>query len=334
MTVNYGYLRFMKEMHGLVGRTRSFAIVGNEPFFKRDVWYELTKALKKLGEVDEERFDADSKTKINVIDEALSEYPLIGKFRLIVLLNADKYKEQLKKLSYWFKDPTSDTKTIFIFTDDVKAVPSDIDFDVSIVCNDMGVESKEFDKYIDWCLLNTGKSLSVNARDIVKEVFANNIHLMKGELLKVSSFIGSRSTIDVGDLRSSLSNYPTAKVFDLVDCMVCRDLRKSFLIAEDLLQQGTDGTFLVYLLAQRLQVLQGALKAQTRGENLKEYFIRKKIPLFQFGKVLEGIRHLKEYHLQRYFDVLCEGDYQLRLSVGDIERQRLITEGMIIDLCR
>jgi DNA polymerase III delta subunit len=329
--VNYGYNRFLKDIESL-SRKRSFAIVGEEAFFKREALLALLSELKKHHDPDIEWFEgSDKKLRVGRIDEALCEYPLIGKFRLIVVIDADKVKD-INKLDYWFKDPTLDTRAIFMFSDEVDKSP--FEAEVCCVANDLNPGSKEFDKYVDYCLDGTGKVLTDAGREHVKHTFANNAHLLKNELLKAAAYVGTESKIDVVDLQKTLASFPIAKVFDLVDLIIRRDQHGALVLIEDLLEQGVDGTHLIHLITLRLQVIAGALKAQRRGENLKDYMIRKKIPLFQFEKVLEGLKLVKDFHLSRYYDLLCNYDYRLRLNRGEQNYQRLIVESMVIEICR
>jgi len=332
--MNAGYMRFMREIKGLA-RKRSFAIVGNEPFFKNEAMLALIRAIRKQGDLDEERYDAsDRKVKKGTVDDALCEYPLIGQHRLVTLLNADKIKD-IERLSYWFDDPTEDTKAIFVFSEELKKhkPPERLVFEVVAVCNAVGVESKEFAKYLAFCLEGTDKQLSADGVEYAKKVFSNNIHIMKNELVKAALYVGQRPEITAADLSVTLASYPIAKVFDMVDALVMRDTRTSMLILEDLLEQGVSGLFITYLLTQRLNTLMGVLRAYRRGERLKEYMIRKKIPLFQFGQMVQGTRVLKEFHIKKFFDILCEFEYRLKRRQGDQDLQRSISESMVVALC-
>lgn len=328
---NAGYMRFMRELPSLSKKT-SFAICGNEAFFKQEALIALVKAIKVAGEVDEDRYQATEKTKLSTIEEALGEYPLIGKYRLISVMDADLIKD-LGKLAYWFKNPTADTKTIFLFTDELKRPPEELPFDVVAVCNSVGVESKEFDKYVEFCLDGTGCVLSGEALDAVRKLFANNLHIMKQELIKTAYYVAPSKTINVADLNAAIAGYPVAKVFDMVDALVHRDVRGALLILEDLLDQGTNPGFIIHLLTQRLTALHGALRAFARGEKLKDYMIRKKVPLFQYEQILNGTKVLKDFHIRRFYDILTESEFRLRDRFISDEQKRVLSESMVVSLC-
>jgi len=53
------------------------------------------------------------------------------------------------------------------------------------------------------------------------------------------------------------------------------------------------------------------------------------MPLFQYQQVLNGLRNIKIYHFQRYFEVLCEYENRLR-GWGN---RRNIMENLIVRLC-
>lgn len=330
--MNAGYMRFMRELNQVAKKT-SFAIVGNEVFFKQEAFLALVRAIKKTGSIDEDRYVATEKTKLSTIDEAMCEYPLIGKYRLISVIDADNIKD-LKKLSYWFKDPTADTKAIFVFTDEMDRPPEELPFDVVAVCNSVGVESKGFETYVDFCLEGTGAKLSPEALELTRKLFANNLHIMKQELVKTALYVAPSKEIKPADLMAATAGYPTAKVFDMVDALVQRDVRTALILLEDLLDQGTNPTFITHLLTQRLKVLHGALRAFTRGEKLKDYMIRKKIPLFQYGQVIEGTKVLKDFHIRKFYDILTESEFKLRDRFSSDDHKRAISEAMVVSLCR
>lgn len=332
MTVNKGYLTFMRDIKSL-SKKNSFAIVGNEPFFKSEALSALTRALRGAMELDEELFDANERTvKTGTVDDALCEYPLIGSCRFVKVLNADNLKS-IAKLSYWFEEPTEDTRVCFVFGDKIKRPPDALTFELVIVCNQVGVESKEFMKYVDFCLEGTGKTLDKKAVEYAKKVFASNLHIMKQELIKASFYVGPAPVITEQDLNLTLAAYPVAKVFDMLDALVARDIRTSMIILEELIDQGVPATMVTHLLSQRLRVISASHQAVSRGERLKEYMIRKRIPLFQFGQVLAGLRSLKEFHIKKFYDILCEYEYRLRGRLGDVQYQRTVSESLVVALC-
>ena len=81
--MNTGYMRFMKEI-GAFTRKTSFAIVGIEQFFKKEALLALTSKMKRMADLDEE-YLLGEKTKVSRLDEVLNEYPMIGKYRLVVV---------------------------------------------------------------------------------------------------------------------------------------------------------------------------------------------------------------------------------------------------------
>lgn len=323
-----GYLRFQREL-AKFARSSSFGIVGEESFFKRDAVYALMQHWRGTMPLDEEFFDGSDKyTKLNRINESIAEYPLVGKFRVVVVENVDKVKD-FKKLNEWLTEPPLETKLVLHFSDEITEIPKDLAFACAVVCNDMGVGSKEYDKYIDYCLESKHKQLHPDARAYVKSVFGEQVHRIKSELVKAAFFVGDRQEITQVDLQQILSVQATSRVFDLVDLVVKRDLINSMRMLTDLLAGGLEPGGFFTLLTRRLALIENANKAFARGEKLKDYMIRKKIPLFQFGSVLEGTRHLKSYHFAKFYSVLCEAEAELK---SWSEKSRVL-EKMMVQLC-
>lgn len=329
--MNAGFLRFMRDTETLLRKHDVLALVGNETFFKEEAVHHWCHLLKRQTQCDEGHFD--QKSKWPEIQEALNEYPLIGQFRLVIIRDFDKLKkfDTIKnEMKAWITDPLADIKAIFVGSEDFEDLPEGWEHTtlLKVVCNDMGPESQEFAKYIDYCLEGTNKLLSEEARKILTETFAHNLAFMKHEIKKAAMYEQSNE-INATTLKHTLSSYPLAQVFSLVGCVVRRDLRHALQLVHELTEQGTDAAFLVHLLAQRLKAIRGAIQAQSYGEKLKEYMIRKRIPLFQYNELLIGVKTLREWQVDRFFDVLCETEFRVR-SFGD---GRLELERAVVAMC-
>lgn len=317
----------MRDLPSFVKKCSIVAFVGDESFFKEEAAHAWLKQLQKQFNCDESRFD--NKSKMGDIEVSLDEYPLIGNCKVVYFKDVDKIKKW-ERITPWVKDPLPDVKAVFVFSDDIKDLPEGwLDHvDLKVVCNDMGPDSQEFQKYIDYCMEPSGKSLAEDAREFVVQTFAHNLAFLKHELLKCS-YYSSGNVLTRQEIIKSLSSYPVVQVFDLVDSVIARDLKKSLQLADELVGQGTESSFLVHLISQRLRTIEGVLLAQQSGEKLKDYMIRKKIPLFQYGALIQGIKTLSLWRINHLFDVLCETDYRLR-SFAD---GRLEIERAILSLC-
>lgn len=317
----------MRDGASLVKKHHTVALVGNESFFKEEAARRFLELVRATDLVDEERFEPP--TKINDIEDSLNEMPLIGKYRLISVRNTDKIKKW-ERLKDWISDPLPDVKAIFVFSDDISDLPPDWEsISLKVVCNDMGPESQEFLKYIDFCLEGFNKTLDEEAKQLVIQTFSQNLAFMKHELQKACFLDPKSPQLTKEVLLKSLAAYPLSQVFDIVDIVIRRDRQSALKLLHELLNQGTEPALIIHLVAQRLKVIQGALVSQSYGEKLKDYMVRKKIPLFQFGSVLSGLKVLSTWQISRFYDVLCETDFHLR----SFKDGRLEMERMIISLC-
>jgi DNA polymerase-3 subunit delta len=327
MSEHAGYLRFMRDM-GPLSRRANFGFVGDESFFKQDAYLSLIAHWRKTMPIDEERYDGNEGVKISTLHDAIAEYPLLGRFRIILVENADKVKD-LKQLNSWFEDPPLDAKILVSYSDEVTEIPKDMAFACAVVCNDMGPQSKEYDKYLGYCLESTGKRLSQQAIEFTRQVFGEHVWRIRSELKKVSYYIGEREEIQVDDLQKALSVQHIARIFDLVDLVIKRELHSCLVLLDDLMNHGMEPGGFFTLLVRRLTILENVNKAYARGEKLKDYMMRKKIPLFQFDALLEGTRYLKPYHFQKWYVTLCEAEAELRFWA----EPRHVLEKLLVRLC-
>lgn len=327
MSENVGYLRFMRDVPHNAKRA-SFALVGDGDYLKKDALLELRSFWQKTAQADEDRFEgSDKTTKIVRVDEAIGEYPLIGKFRLVVVENMDKMRD-FKKLFYWLSDMPPETKLVCSFTSEFE-LQKDSGFGCVVVCNDMSVDSKEFDKYIDYCLEPKKKSVDEHGRAFIKEVFVDQVHMLRMELLKVSYFVGDEPMVKRQHLEQALSIQSQVKIFDLVDMIIRRDLRQSLRLIKSVMDAGNEASSVINLVMRRVTTLSVIIQGLKSGEKLKDFMLRKKIPLFQFGQIIENLKYLKEYHISRFFSTLCEYEYRLR----SWEDPRITLESMVVELC-
>jgi DNA polymerase III delta subunit len=321
-------MRFQRDAPSLLRKAASVAFVGNEAFFKEEALRRAQGHYLDTELCDEEAFDGTA--SFSAVEEVLEEYPLIGKTRLVTVRNTDKIKKW-ENFKEFLTDGLPNVKALFSFSDDLDDLPATWgNVGIKVVCNDIGVQSQEFEKYVDYCLEGTGKSLAADARPLVAMTFANNLAYMKHELQKASYYRRDAAILTREDLIRCLASYPIAKVFDLVEVVMVRDLRGAIYLVHDLLDQGTEPTFLIHLVAQRLKVLEGALSAQQVGERLKDYMMRKKVPLFQYDSILRALKSVRPWQLAKYYDALVQAEYHLKSFAEPV----LEMETLVVQLCR
>lgn len=327
MSDNAGYLRFVRDLPTLARRT-SFAITGDADFLKRELLRQLRAYWQQSAQADEECFTGtDRGLKVSQIEQSLIEYPMIGKFRLVMVDALDKVKDW-RRLDEWLTQLPPETKMVATFSDDFD-LPKDNAFSCCAVCNSFNVESKEFDKYVDFCLEQMKKTIDDKAREYLRSAFVDQVYRLRMELLKVSFYLGSRQQITVDDLEKVLTVSSQTRIFDLVDAIVQRDLHTSLRLLKLVMDAGDDAISVINLVSKRVSMLSTIIRGLKTGESLKELMIRKKLPLFQFGRILENLKVLKDYHIVRFNTVLCEHEYKLR----SWEDPRLTLESMVVTLC-
>lgn len=322
--MNVGLMRFVRELPSF-SKKGSYLFVGDDDYFKNKGVQLLKQQLRKL-KPDEEEFDG-TKAKTSLVFESLCEYPMLGPFRLVTVTHADKLTgwEKLKPL---FTDPSEAVRAIFTSSDDPEGDFEDFPCETKVVCKDMRPGSKEFDRYLDFCVEGYGKTLDEAARNYLGEVFVNNAYLLEGELKKVAFFVGEKTSITKDDLKQTLSYFPVGEVFDLVDAVIRRDLTVALRLTNDLFSKGTETGLLTHLITMRIRQIHEAMRAQATGEKLKDFMIRRKIPLFQVEQLITGLKFLKEFHIRRWYDVLCAAEARAKRGDG-----QLVFEGLVVQLC-
>lgn len=315
-----------------LSKKRSFALVGEEDFFKTDALTKLRSHWLTSVKLDEDRFDGAEGAKVGMLDEYIGLPPLVGQYRLVLIHNADRIKN-LKKLNYWLKDePDSEVKIVCVFsaeTKDYTEAIKGLDFECVVVCNDMGPDSKEFDKYLEFCMQGTGRTLAPDAVEVIRKVYSDQLHLIKAELQKVAYLVPRGSSVTAIHLAESLAYRARSQIFDVADLILKRDVRGALSLMSELLERGEAPLVTVAILMRRLQQLEKVTKALNSGERLKDFMIRTRMPLFQYGQILDGLRNIKIYHFQKYYETLCEYESRLR-GWGN---QRNTVENMIVRLC-
>lgn len=322
--MNFGYARFLRDIDQ-VARQKVVLLTGDDVELKREAYFLLRERLGKGIEVT--HLGESKPVKLFVVEDALSEVPMIGSRRLVVTWNVDKIG--LKEWAEASKNTEPDVMSYGVTDEDVDH--KDLIVDASVVCDSINAGTKEFDRFLDHYLNQYGKRLSDDARKYINDVFVSKTHAVPRELLKVALYVGDRHEIVRDDLVQALWSHRTQRVYDLVDCIIKKDLPMAMRLWEETWQDGAEPTLIFHLLSQRVQWIEGAIRAQDTGEGLKDYIKRRKIPFHLMGKLIEGLKFVKRQYLMKYIDLLCEAEARVRRS--DIGYQRHIVDKTIVVLC-
>jgi len=235
----------------LIKKNRAFFLYGEESFQIDSL---LKQIVMKYTNEDSRDFDyslfyADD-TKADDVLEVLNQSPFINDVRLVVIKEFDKYvlKDKNKFADYLQKQ--SETSVIVIISekkDNVKAYATISDKSISVQCK-KPYSSREILAWVQ----NEVRSRKIKMDNNAATLFAGMVdldYLIAGnELEKLLLYTAKSSFISENDVLECTGKSRNNTIFDLQNAIGARNLKSSFNILENMLNNNESGVFIIVML--------------------------------------------------------------------------------------
>jgi DNA polymerase-3 subunit delta len=175
-----------------------------------------------------------------------------------------------------------------------------------------------------------GKKMESAASEMLIYLVGNNLQEMAAEVEKVATYVGSRDTIKVADIREIVSDTKVDSIFELTDSIGRRDLGKALRNLNTILRDGEAPLMVLAMLTRHFRQL-------WRVKELCD----KRLPPNEIGKAaginpyfLKGImEQSRNYHIPEFkgiFARLFATDLALKTSGG---KPVSLLECLLMDIC-
>ncbi len=202
-----------------------------------------------VSDFDKEIFYGDDKSLSEVLDLA-STFPFGSGKKLIILKEFEKIRDK-KILSNYVKDPPDFTILVLLHNGNI--VNLDTKFYKELITKNFiyTTNSVKGKNLIDW-LINysesKGKILNSENAQILLDIVGENRNSLKAQLEKIFTYLGETKKITLKNIRSLSTHLKEYSIFDLQSNIGKKDKAASLKIALELLEQGAEPVFIIYML--------------------------------------------------------------------------------------
>ena len=201
------------------------------------------------SEFDKEVFYGEDKNLSDVLDFA-SAFPFGSEKKLIIFKEFEKVRDK-KKLGSYAESPSD--FTIMAVHHAGSVTVSESGLYKTMLDNGYLFEAKELKgrNLIDWLIEYTeskGRHLSRENAQLLVDIAGESRSLLETQLEKIITFLGDAQEITLESIRDLSTQLKEFTIFDLQNALAKKDKAESLKVAFNLLEKGSEPTFIIYML--------------------------------------------------------------------------------------
>ena len=225
---------------------------GNDSYSVDIVIRELESSISPFigSDFDKEIIYCDDKVNLSQLLSMASSFPFGSDKKFILVKEFDKVKD-IKSLTDYVLDPPMFTTIAFIHNGELQS-PEKEPYK-SLIAQKFIFEAKELkgDNLIYWLIeyaRKNGRQLSQENAQLLTEISGGNRSLLEDQLEKIFIYLGTEKVIDFSTIKALSASLKENTIFDLQDALGRKDKEKSVKILYNLLEKGTEPTFIIAML--------------------------------------------------------------------------------------
>lgn len=248
-------------------------------FFGEDS-YSLDSALHILEEnfkpllssdFDKETIYSEDRS-INDILGLAAAFPFGSEKKLIIVKEAEKIRDK-KPLKDYTSSPAEFTVIAFFHNGSITNLSSE-PFK-TLDANEFLYEAKELKgkNLIDWLISlseEKGKKLSDENAQVMVDIVGENRSMLEDQLEKICVFLNKEKEISLESIKQVSSALKQFNIFDLQNAIGVKDKAKSLTIANNLLDNGAEPTFIITMLTRYFTGLAKITELQSKNTPVQE----------------------------------------------------------------
>ncbi|AZR73184.1 DNA polymerase III subunit delta [Anoxybacter fermentans] len=252
-----------------------YLLFGNEPYLIDEFVSKFIKRfvdpgmkdfmLSYINEENEEDFD-------NKLYEVCHTVSMLSPYRIVVARCKERliHKKDERILTKLFKDFPKNTILLLIsknkpdgrlsFVKLIKEIGEWIEFEP--------LKYQNLDMWIEQQFAKEGKKVAKNGINFLEEHFHNNLQRLKSEIEKVVIYVGDKEFVTLDDIKAVISKDAILKeniIFDLVDAVGNRQIKKALLILEDMEREGESLFMILKMFIRQLHLIMFSKEMSEKG---------------------------------------------------------------------
>jgi len=248
-------------------------------FFGEDS-YNLTFALHTLEEVftplllsefDKETIYSEDRSITDILGLATS-FPFGSEKKLIIVREAEKIRDK-KPLKNYADTPAEFTVLALFHNGSITNLKSE-PFK-TLAENNFLFESKELKgrNLIDWLIsaaTEKGKKLSEENAQVLVDIAGENRSMLEDQLEKICVYLNKEKEITIESIQKVSSELKQFNIFDLQNAIGLKDKSKALNVANNLLDNGAEPTFIISMLTRYFIGLAKITELKTKNISVQE----------------------------------------------------------------
>jgi len=224
---------------------------GEDSYNLSSTLHTLEKSFEQLLQSDFDKQTIYSEDKsINDILGLVTAFPFGSEKKLIIVREAEKIKDK-KPLKDYAGSPADFTVLAFFHNGSITNLTSE-PFK-SLDANGFLFEAKELKgkNLISWLINEAdekGKTISEENAQLLVDIVGENRSILEVQLEKICIFLNDKKEITIETIQQVSSELKQFNIFDLQNAIGIKDKAKSFSIANNLLDNGAEPTFIITML--------------------------------------------------------------------------------------
>ncbi len=314
-----------------------YVLLGDEDFLKRRCRDAIIPLV--LGDADPEFAVAaypGDKLDFSTVRNDLDTLPFLAPARIVIVEQADAFvTEHRAALEKYVAAPSKvgvlvlDVKTFPETTKLAKALPDA----AKIACK--GPPPYKLAEWcVSWSAAGHGKKLAPDAAELLVELVGPQMGLLDSELEKLAVAIGTKETIEAGDVDRLVGRSRAADVFRILDAIGEGKPAEALAVLGQLLEEGEEPLAILGPLTYQLRKLATVGRVLAQGQSLGPAMDKAGVPSWPKARASaeRQVRHLGRRRLEQIPEWLVE--INLGLKGGNPLPPRLQIERLIVKLAR
>ena len=265
------------------------------------------------------------------IINAAKTLPLQGKYRLVLVKEADQLKSSWKDFAPYFTQPV--LSTCLIFCADKMVLKSTL----LSTFKKQGIPVRFYHPYdrdipgwIRTFSRDLNKKMSPEAVALLNAELDNDLQTIYSEIEKIATYVGERPVIERDDVKQVLAPNRGVSVFTLTDCIASKDAEGALRSLRDLLDEGEYPLKILMMITRQVRLLVRGKEMLENGCAQNDVGKTLGIRDFYLRAFMKQVRTFCLARAQNYFSLLFYADWKLKSSRVD---KKLLLEDLITRLC-
>ena len=250
------------------------------------------------------------------IQEAVQTLPVFSPYRLVICRHSQLFKEaDWDVLQPLIKQPVSSSILVFVLSHlDRRKKSSKFLMEHGFVVKNQLDSQKDVSRWVQWLGLQHRLQFAEGAKELLIQQAGPSLMGMDNELKKIKSFLGNRSLITEKDILEVTARVRPENIFSFAEAIGRRDLKKSFQLMVNLLEDQENEISLLALVFRHIRILSQVKEGMENGLRTADLSAKVGVPSFFLKDYIKQISLWDHKKLAQVTEILYDTDKALKSS--------------------